>query len=57
MLKVYILDRCQFCDTKAYLPVGPAFDWKGERFAHYLPCHMCQGIGERGMWISLHKFL
>ena len=57
MYKVYILDRCQYCDGQAYLPVGEAVDWKGEKFTRYLPCHMCQSTGKRGRWVSLPDFL
>ena len=48
MLKVYIQDRCPYCDGQAYLPAGQATDWKGETYTRYAPCQMCEGTGERG---------
>ena len=57
MLKVHILDRCPYCDSKAYLPIGEATDWKGETFTRYAPCPMCEGTGEYGRWVSLPDFL
>lgn len=57
MIKVHILDRCPYCDGQAYLPVGEATDWKGETYTRYLPCHMCEGTGEHGKWVSLTDFL
>jgi hypothetical protein len=57
MLKVHILDRCQYCNGKAYLPIGEATDWKCETFTRYAPCPMCEGTGKRGKWISLPDFL
>ena len=46
MLKVYILNRCQYCDGKAYVPVGIAVDDNHEKFTRYLPCDKCQGTVE-----------
>ena len=57
MLKVYIQDRCPFCDGQAYLPAGEAANWKGETYTRYAPCQMCEGTGERGKWVSLPDFL
>ena len=57
MLKVYIQDRCPYCDGQAYLSAGQATDWKGETFTHYEPCQMCEGTGKRGKWICLPDFL
>ena len=57
MLKVYILDRCPYCDGKAYLPVGEATDWNGEPYTRYEPCQMCDGTGESSKWVSLPDFL
>ena len=48
MLKVYIQDRCPYCDGQAYLPAGEATDWKGETIMRYAPCQMWEGTGERG---------
>lgn len=53
MLKVHILDRCPYCEGKAYLPIGEAVNWQGETYTRYAPCTMCEGSGERGKWVSL----
>ena len=55
MLKVYIQDRCPYCDGQAYLPAGEATDWKGETLTRYAPCQMCEGTGERGKWVGLPR--
>lgn len=57
MLKVQILDRCNYCDGQAYLPLGEADNWKGETYLTYAKCPMCDGTGERARWISLPEFL
>ena len=57
MLKVHILDRCPYCDGKAYLPMGEATNAKGESYTRYIPCQMCEGTGEHGKWVSLTDFL
>jgi hypothetical protein len=57
MLKVHILDRCPYCDGKAYLPVGETTNAKGETYTRYTPCQMCEGTGERGKWVNLTDFL
>jgi hypothetical protein len=57
MLKVQILDRCPYCDGKAYLPAGEATNLKGETYPRYAPCQMCEGTGERGKLVSLPDFL
>lgn len=57
MLKVQILDHCSYRDGKANLPVDKATYAKGEPFARYTPCQMCEGTGEGGKWVSLTDFL
>jgi hypothetical protein len=57
MLKVHILDRCEFCLGEAYVFVGEFADEDGNRYPRYLPCHVCEGTGERGKWVSLPDFL
>ncbi len=56
MIKVHILDRCKQCDGKAYLPVGEAESYTGERYTRYAPCTQCQGSGKQASWVSLTKF-
>ena len=48
MHKVYIQDRCLYCDGQAYLPAGQATNCKGETFTRYTPCQRWDGTGERG---------
>ena len=57
MLKVHILNRCPYCDGKAYLPTGKDTNAKGETYTRHTPCQMCEGTGERGKWVSLTDFL
>ena len=32
MIKVNILDKCEFCDGEAYVPIGEAVSADGERY-------------------------
>ncbi len=43
MIKVHILDRCKHCDRQAYLPIGEAESYTGEKYMQYEPCPQCQG--------------
>jgi RecJ-like exonuclease len=45
MIKVRILDRCEFCDGEAYVFVCENVDARGETFNSYRPCEMCHGSG------------
>jgi hypothetical protein len=53
MIKVRILDRCEFCDGEAYIYVSEDVDANGDTFDRYRPCEMCHGSGNRATWISL----
>ena len=53
MIKVRILDRCEFCDGDAYVYVCEDVDANGDTFDRYRPCEMCHGSGNRATWISL----
>ena len=53
MMKVRILDRCEFCDGEAYVFVCEDVDARGETFDRYRPCEMCHGSGNQSSWISL----
>jgi len=57
MIKVNILDRCEFCDGQAYLPEGEAVSADGERYTRYSPFYYCEGSGNQARWVSLNKFL
>ena len=48
MMKVRILDRCEFCDGEAYVFVCEDVDARGETFDRYRPCDMCNGSGNKG---------
>ncbi len=41
MMKVRILDCCEFCDGEAYVFVCEDVDARGETFDRYRPCEMC----------------
>jgi len=55
MIKVRILDRCEFCDGEAYVFVCEDVDARGETFDRNRPCKMCQGTGNRAKWIVLRE--
>ena len=56
MIKVHILDRCEFCDGEAYLFDHQDVDTSGKTYDRYRPCEMCHGSGNRAKWISLREF-
>jgi RecJ-like exonuclease len=43
MIKVRILDRCEFCDGEAYIYDCQDVDTQGEAYDRYRPCEMCHG--------------
>ena len=43
IIKVRILDRCEFCDEEAYVYDCEDVDTRGETYDHYRPCEMCHG--------------
>ena len=55
MMKVCILDRCEFCDGEAYVFVCEDVDARGETFDRYRPCEMCHGSGNRAKWVGLGR--
>lgn len=57
MIKVHILTHCEHCDGEAYLPVGEAERYTGERYTKYKPCPSCDGSGHKTKWVSLNDFL
>jgi hypothetical protein len=56
MLKVQILTRCDHCKGQAYLPVGEAVDWQGNKYIQHQPCPQCEGSGSQPRWIDLKSF-
>ncbi len=55
MMKVRILDHCEFCDGEAYVFVCEDVDARGETFDRYRPCEMCHGSGNRAKWVDLRE--
>ena len=55
MIKVRILDRCEFCDGEAYIYDYQDVDTQGEAYDRYRPCEMCHGSGNRAKWIGLRE--
>jgi hypothetical protein len=55
MLKVVVIDRCEYCDGEAYLYVGEYKDGDVERPV-YQACQACKGSGELEKPISLREF-
>ena len=53
MIKVRILDRCEFCDGEAYIFVCQDVDSRGETYDRYQPCEMCHGSGNRAKWVGV----
>jgi len=56
MIKVRILDRCEFCDGEAYIFDRQDVDARGKTYDRYRPCEMCHGSGNRAKWVSLREF-
>ena len=55
MLKVVVIDRCEYCDGEAYLYAGEYKDEEIERPV-YQACPACKGAGEREKAVSLREF-
>ena len=55
-IKVQILTQCEACDGEAYVPVGQAASYTGEKYTRYQPCSQCQGSGNQTKWVSLLEF-
>ena len=55
MIKVNILTRCDFCKGEAYLPIGEAESYTGEKYMQYEPCDQCQGSGKQERWAFLKE--
>ena len=55
MLRVIIVDRCEYCDGEAYVFAGEYKDEYGEHPV-YRPCNVCNGSGEMEKPISLQAF-
>ena len=57
MLKIHILDRCEFCDGQAYVYACEFVDVNGEAYPRYMPCAYCKGSGELDKWVELKEFV
>jgi hypothetical protein len=55
MMKVRILDRCEFCDGEAYIFDYQNVDSRGETYDRYRPCEMCHGSGNQAKWVGLRE--
>ena len=55
MMKVRILDSCEYCDGEAFIFAYEDVDAKGEMYDRYRACEMCQGSGNRAKWIGLRE--
>ena len=53
MIKVQILTQCEHCQGQAYLPVGEAESYSGEKYIRHISCPICNGSGAQPKWISL----
>ena len=56
MIKVRILDRCEFCEGEAYIYDCQDVDTQGEAYDRYRPCEMCHASGNQAKWVSLRDF-
>ena len=56
MIKVHILDRCEYYEGQAYLSIGEADSYTGEKYMQYEPCPQCQGSGKHSRWVCLKDF-
>ena len=56
-IKVKILTDCEFCEGKAYIPIGEAEDTNGGIYTRYIPCSYCDGSGLRTKYINLGDFI
>jgi hypothetical protein len=56
MIKVHILEKCKQCHGEAYLPLGQAESYTGEKYTRYIPCMNCAGSGFQERWVNLQEF-
>ena len=56
-IKIHILDTCSTCQGRAYIPVGEAFSYTGERYLRHKPCQTCEGSGKQTRWIDLEQLV
>jgi hypothetical protein len=55
MIKVQILDRCEFCDGEAYIFDYEDVDARGETYDRYRQCEMCHTNILRVIFVEKEK--
>lgn len=55
MTEIAICIACTNCRGEAYIPVGEAESYSGEKYTRYQPCPVCQGSGLQSKHISLEE--
>jgi len=52
-----MLTDCDFCEGRAYIPIGEAEDSEGGMYTRYIPCSNCDGSVLRTKYINLVYFI
>jgi len=55
MVKVCILDSCEFCDKEAYFFDYQDVDSLGETYDRYQPCSIGHGSFNQAKWVGLRE--
>ena len=53
VVKIHVLLKCEHCQGQAYLFVGEAEDFYGQKYDRYKPCPRCEGSGMAAKWVAL----
>ena len=53
VVKIHVLLKCEHCQGQAYLFVGEAEDYQGQKYDRYKPCPRCEGSGMAAKWVAL----
>ena len=56
MTEIDIRIACTNCRGEAYIRIGEAESYSGEKYPRYQPCPVCQGSGLQSKHISLEEF-
>ena len=56
VVKIHVLLKCEHCQGQAYLFVGEAEDFYGQKYDRYKPCPNCEGSGMAAKWVALPEF-
>jgi hypothetical protein len=57
MVKIQILTQCEQCNGQAYLLVGEAESYTGEKYVRHKPCSDCEGTAKQTKWVTLEEFV